>query len=113
MLAHACLIVEDALGEQAYLVGSATESRDYRDVDIRMIFDDDKYETLFGEAYSETSPFWSLLCASISEYLQNRTGLPVDFQIQKRSRVSEADWPKERIPVSVYPGNVRPAWASL
>ena len=33
---------------------------------------------------------------SISSYLRDATGLPVDFQIQRYSNVKDGDWEKHR-----------------
>lgn len=113
-LSHACLIVEAALGETCYLVGSAVDRRDFRDVDVRVIMSDEKWQLLFGRTQNgELVPFWSLLCTAISEYLSRRTGLKVDFQIQRRSAVREADWEKPRQPLAIYPINIGPAWRDL
>ena len=115
-LEHACYFISEALGETTYLVGSATEKRDFRDVDVRVIFSDEKFAALFGPDAApgcRLSPFWSLLCASISTYLSKVTDLPVDFQIQQRSSISEADWSRYRDPLGRYPsyaGRERPAW---
>lgn len=76
-------VLFDAFHETSYLVGSATYTKRYRDVDIRMIMADDKYDKLFGT--TSISPLWSVLCASISSWLRDLTGLPIDFQIQKQS----------------------------
>lgn len=86
-----CQIVAQAFGGSGgygvYLVGSAMERRDYRDVDVRCILDDAEYDRLFPGLGGNPSlhPLWSLLCSSISLYLSQHSGLPVDFQIQKQS----------------------------
>ena len=94
-LSQACQFVGQALDETCYLVGSVLETRDYRDVDVRVIMDDDKFIALFGRDPG-LNAFWSLLSVSISEYLRRRTDLAVDFQIQRRSRVKDDDWAKRR-----------------
>ena len=103
-LSHALLIVERAFGEQCFLVGSATHTTEYRDVDVRMMMEDESFANLFGTEFRRKSlnPFWSLLMVAISEYLQKRTGLPIDFQISPRSGVSEDDWDKERVPLTMF-----------
>ena len=93
----ACLIVSEALGATCWLVGSATMGREYRDVDVRVILEDVQFEALFGACPPSLSPLRCLMGASISTYLREQTGLPVDFQIQKRSAVKEADWSKPRV----------------
>ena len=110
ILEHTSIAIQQAMKEQCYLVGSVLETPEYRDVDVRMIFEDEKFEKLFGEGSPEISLFWSLVCTALGEYMSNRTGLPIDFQIQKRSRISEEDWNKERVPLGVFPSNITPQW---
>ena len=113
-LDHALMIVCEAFGEQCYQVGSSTKGTDFRDVDVRMILDDDKFDALFGSWTAvRWQPFWSLICASISLYLRQTTGLPIDFQIQRRSNVNEADWDEPRTVCGHFPNfeEVKPAWA--
>lgn len=83
LLDQAASVVNHAFRDVCYLVGSATKGKTYRDVDVRLIMLDGKFDTLFGtESYSH-NPFWVLLTTSISSWFQERTGLPVDFQIQR------------------------------
>jgi hypothetical protein len=85
-LDQACEIITRAFGEHPYLVGTAgyggTER--YRDVDVRLMLSDDEFAKAFP-----TRERWELLCLSISVYLSERTGLPVDFQIQSASVANE------------------------
>ena len=87
-LDQACRIVSRAFGgEHPYLVGSAGFDNDggaYRDVDVRLMLDDDD----FAEA-CPTLERWELLCLAIGTYLRDRTGLPVDFQIQRTREANE------------------------
>lgn len=82
-LDHCCGILYSAFGTHCYLVGSATETKKFRDVDVRMMLEDAQYNLLFGT--SSISPLWSVLSVSISAWLSSQTGLPVDFQFQKVS----------------------------
>jgi hypothetical protein len=109
-LAQALLIVQKAFGEMPYLVGSVLRTPHFRDVDVRMIMDDAKFEALFGTSHGSVMPFWQLINLAISEYLQKRTGLPVDFQVQKRSHVKAEDWERRREPLGMYVCNRDPAW---
>jgi hypothetical protein len=110
-LSQCALIVEKAMGDACYLVGSATQRRDFRDVDVRMIVSDEKWAMLFGNQQNgEIVPFWSLLCTAVSEWMARRTGLKVDFQVQARSSVRQIDWEKPRIPLAVFPINIGPEW---
>lgn len=90
----ACRALSEAFGHAVYLVGSALERRDYRDVDVRCLLDDDEFDRLFPGCPSATQyhPAWSLLCCAISEWLAARTGLPIDFQFQKRTKAN-AEFP--------------------
>ncbi|MDD9948019.1 MAG: hypothetical protein OXU48_00640 [candidate division Zixibacteria bacterium] len=84
-------------------MGSAAESSEYRDVDVRLILDDDRFCEIFGKAIPYgVNPLWSLMTTAVSEYLGKRTGLPVDFQIQCRSMVKESEWKKSRHPMALY-----------
>lgn len=110
-LSHVAMIVGEAFGEVCYLVGSALERRDYRDVDVRMIFSDAKWAALFGEGAASLQPFWSLVCAAVSEYMAARCGLPIDFQIQRHSDVTPEEWKKPRNPLGLWYGkSAGPAW---
>lgn len=74
-------------GFGCYLVGSAMERADWRDVDVRLIMPDAEFLVLFPdvdlEAYNwEFDPRWLIMTTSISDHLRKVTGLPVDFQFQ-------------------------------
>ena len=66
-----------------YLVGSVLTSPDWRDVDIRIMLDDDVYDRLT----TLISPH--MLNLAISTWGQKVTGLPIDFQIQKVTEANE------------------------
>ena len=86
-LDQACQLIRRAFGgEIPWLVGTAGmgSAERYRDVDVRLMLDDDE----FAEA-CPTRERWELLCLAISTYLRDRTGLPVDFQIQRTSEANE------------------------
>ena len=84
-LNHGCLIVTEAFGwGSTFLVGSVLEGDLFRDVDVRTILDDDEFDALFhGRVF-----FWSLVCLSIGTYLRQVTGLPIDYQIQRRTEAN-------------------------
>lgn len=84
LLNDACIPVTEAFDSPPYLVGSATEGSDYRDVDLRVILTDEDFDHWFGGRVM----LWSLVCHAISHYLRDVTGLPIDFQIQ---RMTEAN----------------------
>lgn len=98
-LEQACQQISEAFGGYGcYLVGSALERADFRDVDIRYILSDEDFERLFpGTGWSaehphgalwEHNPRWLLMTISICEWLQRQTGLPVDFQFQPQSHAN-------------------------
>lgn len=115
-LNQACAFVNQALdgyGFGCFLVGSSLKRRDYRDVDVRYVMEDASYDRLFRNppnAGSCTGSYynalWSLMCLSISRWLSESTGLPVDFQIQRQTQAN-AEHPKRRNALGVfldYPG---------
>ena len=80
-LDEACHPIYAGFGTPPYLVGSASERPDFRDVDVRLILGDEEYDALF-----ESLPgLWALLSRVIATYLRSRTTLPVDFQIQRQT----------------------------
>lgn len=77
----------DAFDETAFLVGSATQGKTWRDVDVRMMLDDDDFDQAFpGYASAgQNDTRWAFICAAISEFGRAQTGLPIDFQLQRTS----------------------------
>ena len=111
-LEAACMLVSQAFNETCYLVGTAAVQRDFRDVDVRIIMNDDKFDTLFGNTGGGTRAFWTLVSVSVSAWLKQCTGLPVDFQVVRRSAVQEADWDKVRWPLNILDfDETRPEWS--
>jgi hypothetical protein len=97
----ACAVLVQAFGYHLYLVGSSLERKDFRDVDVRCILDDQEFERLFpglnGSNYS-VNAFWCLMCSAIAEWLSMRTNLPIDFQIQRQSDANaENDGPRNAL----------------
>lgn len=74
-----------------YLVGSALERPDWRDIDVRLILDDASFARLFPDARNnwEFDPRWLIMTSTISAWLSDQTGLPVDFQFQPQSHANE------------------------
>jgi hypothetical protein len=91
----ACRLVNDALGDKGYgcyLVGSSLRKRDYRDVDVRYIMADEAFDLMFPGAMPgpfQIHPLWALFCTSVSTWLRQQTGLPVDFQVQRMTQANE------------------------
>lgn len=65
-LEHACNIVVKGFGDAPYLVGSAGEFSEYRDVDVRLIMSDDEFDQMFGGERGILGPclsgYWVLPC---------------------------------------------------
>ena len=85
-LNHACLLVVEAFGwGTTYLVGSSLAKDSYRDVDVRTILKDEEFDAIFeGREF-----FWSVTCLGIATYLREVSGLPIDYQIQRRTQANE------------------------
>lgn len=82
-------------GGGIYLVGSALERPDWRDIDLRLILPDDEFKQLFPgtgpveHSHCEFDPRWMVMTTSISAWLSVQSGLPVDFQFQSRTHANE------------------------
>ena len=83
LLDEACAPIAKAL-DTPYLVGTAFTAREYRDVDVRVMLEDDVYDRL--ASVGEHVP--TFLGLAIGEYLAARTGLPIDFQIQRHTEAN-------------------------
>lgn len=100
-LEHACSVVAAGLGYPPYLVGSSTESPDYRDIDLRVVMPDEEFDRLFASSKAAAFPggLWGLLCLSVSHYLSAVSGLPIDFQVQRMTEANERFGGKVRNPM--------------
>lgn len=76
------VFTDDLLSGMPYLVGSALDRPDYRDVDVRLILSDDVYDRLASVVDVMA------LNLAYSLWGQRVTGLPIDFQVQ---RMTEAN----------------------
>lgn len=85
-LDEACWPFVQAFGEYPYLVGSAMRRPDFRDVDVRLILADEEFDRLFS---GEGKALWGLMSKLGATYLRAKTGLPVDFQIQRQTDANE------------------------
>lgn len=83
--------VWSAFGTPPYLVGSALAGKQWRDVDVRLILDDDVYAAMeLGDpVYTQRNAKWVSLCLAYSALGKALTGLPIDFQIQQATYASE------------------------
>ncbi len=80
-----------AFGEPPYLVGSALQGdRLPNDVDVRLILDDEQYEAMgFGDPrYPHSNAKWVSFVLAYSALGKQITGLPIDFQIQQRTKAN-------------------------
>ena len=96
-----------------YLVGSTMKQATYRDVDVRVLLPDDEFDRWFGldvwEMRSEhpgsTHPWhdaaWTGLCIAIGTWGRVVTGLPIDFQVQRRDEANEQYRGEPRNPIGV------------
>jgi hypothetical protein len=83
------VIVNDYFGEVPYHVGSSLQSKQWRDVDVRLILDDEEFERRFGRDQSaETNPKLGAITLAFATLGQQITGLPIDFQIQAASHAN-------------------------
>ncbi len=88
LLDHWCDSLGQTFGTTPYLVGSVLIRSDYRDVDVRVMLDDDAYEAI---------PMHVLdLNMLLSRWGQQSTGLPIDCQVQ-----SYTEWQKQTASVNV------------
>ena len=92
----ACMHLNQAYGEDfgCYLVGSALERADWRDVDVVMILEVEAFQREFPDAEVrgggfECDPKWLILTIAISEWLKAQTGLPIDFKFQPQTWANE------------------------
>ncbi len=67
-----------------YLVGTVLTTPDWRDVDVRMIMDDDEFDATFANPL-----LWEAFCLTSTAWLRSQTGLPIDFQVQRQSEANE------------------------
>lgn len=68
-------------------VGSSLTRPDYRDVDLRCIMPNKEFDQMFhGEQRDAKLKF---LNVAISEWIQARTGLPIDFQFQRMTDAND------------------------
>lgn len=81
-----------AFGTPPYHVGSSlTTKSGWRDVDVRLILDDETYAAigLGAPGRPRQNGKWVALCLAFSALGTQMTGLPIDFQIQQQTRANE------------------------
>jgi hypothetical protein len=88
LLDSACQPLMEVFGWSTYLVGTAMAPRDGqppRDIDVRTIVDDKQYDRLRKAIRKKGLAFLGI---AIGQYLASLTGLPIDYQIQRRTEAN-------------------------
>lgn len=84
------VIVHDYFGHVPYHVGSSLTTKQWRDVDVRLILPDDEFTERFGCIQSaEVNPKLAAITLAFSALGKAMTGLPIDFQIQPQTHANE------------------------
>lgn len=103
-------LVRDAFGETAYLVGSATRRKTWRDIDVRVILPDELYAAAFPLRRGLTHPHpipngtnWAAVAMAFSALGRQITGAPVDFQVQSQTQANREPGAAARIPLGLEP----------
>ena len=96
-LDEACRPIRQTFHTAPYLVGAALTGHEYRDVDVRLILEDEPYDALADQL---GPPGMAFLGLAFGEYLAARTGLPIDFQVQRQCEANEHH-PGPRNPLGV------------
>ena len=101
----ACRPIWLAFDTPPYLVGSALERVDFRDIDLRLILDDDRFTELVGGS----GDLRLLLNIALSGLIASAAGqrAPIDFQIQSMSEANAI--PGKRVPMG---GRDASGWGS-
>jgi hypothetical protein len=93
-------ILNDAFGATAYLVGSAARGKVWRDVDVRVILDDNEYHRLYGQVSPvRKGPRWTAMAMAFSALGREMTGLPIDFQLQSMTHANGMYGGEVRVPL--------------
>lgn len=85
----ACRIIEEAYPDSfgCHLVGSALVRSDWRDIDVVCLMRDENFVREFPQAELSSGSFqldtkWMLNSITLSNWLSEQSGLPVDFKMQ-------------------------------
>jgi hypothetical protein len=93
-------VVDDAFDSTAYLVGSAARGKEWRDVDVRVILDDEEYHRNYGQVKPvRKGPRWSAMALAFSALGRQMTGLPIDFQLQSMTHANGQYGGEVRVPL--------------
>jgi hypothetical protein len=80
-------LVWSAFGDYPYHVGSSVFKKQWRDVDVRLILEDEEYERMgLGDPkYAHHNKKWVALTLAFAALGKAMTGLPIDFHIQQQT----------------------------
>jgi len=75
-----------------YQVGSSLSTTQWRDVDVRVLLDDEAYaaQGLGDPDRPHDNKKWTALTLAFSALGREMTGLPIDFQIQQTSEANKS-----------------------
>jgi hypothetical protein len=97
LLDQACKPINEAFGDYGcYLVGTASERQQYRDVDVRFIMTDKKFDRLRKAVGPSGLAFLGI---AIGQHIASLTSLPIDFQIQRQTEANHHHGDKRRNPL--------------
>jgi hypothetical protein len=87
-------IIRDYFGHIPYQVGSSLHTKEWRDVDVRLILPDDEFAERFGTTSrsAEVNTKLAAITLAFAALGKEMTGLPIDFQIQPQT------WANEKYP---------------
>jgi hypothetical protein len=106
----------DAFGDCPYLVGSAlTLKTGWRDVDVRLVLDDDIYEAMgFGKPNLDEhrNAKWIAFTLAFSALGRDMTGLPIDFQIQQQTAANK-EFNGSRSAIGLVPHRYRDTYSDM
>lgn len=98
LLDLACKPIWETYDGDLYLVGTANERGEYRDVDVRLILADKKYDRLRKAIGLDGI---ALMGLTTGQYIASLTGMPVDFQVQRRTEANDKHPNKSRNPIGL------------
>lgn len=99
LLDNACHPLREAFPSYGpYLVGTAFHRGPFRDVDVRLIMEDEEFDKL---ADAVGMPAVWFLGLGLGQYLASLTGLPIDFQFQRATEANEIHGGKPRNPLGL------------
>lgn len=99
--------IKKAFDDVPYHVGSSlTKKTGWRDVDVRLMLDDEKYEKMgFGDPrYAQHNEKWISMCLAFSVLGKFMTGLPIDFQIQQTTLANKEHGGQQRSAIGIWTG---------